>query len=141
MALTNEKFMTLKSMADEDTTIPDTLPEIAKKNLVLPTLIQKWTKYYTSQKYAVHCAEIDLEELYGQMYKDKKFNDNVDWGSSSKGIDSQIKSDPNYCTKLRTLAAQQYYLDFISETLATLKQMHYTIKNYIDYKKITTSNL
>ena len=79
--------------------------------------------------------------MYGKLYKEKKFNDDCDWGTASRGIDSQIKSDSNYCSRLRSLAAQQYYLDFISETLATLKQMHYTIKNYLDYKKITTTNL
>ena len=139
--LTNDTFKKLKDVADEDVAIPDTLPEVAKKNLALPTLIQKWTKYYTNQKYSVECEKIDLEEMYGKLYKEKKFNDDCDWGTASRGIDSQIKSDSNYCSRLRSLAAQQYYLDFISETLATLKQMHYTIKNYLDYKKITTTNL
>jgi hypothetical protein len=139
--LTNEKFAAMKIMADADVKMGDTLTEIAKKNSELPGLIQKWTKYYTRQNYEVTMLEIALDESYGELYRDKKFNDNVDWGTSSKGIDSQIRCDKGYCEKLRQLAAQKYYLNFISETLANLKQMHYTIKNFNDYKKITTTNL
>lgn len=137
MALTLDKFKQLKAAADVDVAMTDSMEGIAKKNLQLPTLIQKWTRYYTSQKYTIATQEIDLEELYGNLYADIKVNGNYDWGNK---VDTQVKSDKKYIAAARELAAQKYYYDFICETLANLKQMHYTIKNYLEYKKIQTTN-
>jgi hypothetical protein len=78
MALTLDKFKQLKAAAEVDVAMTDSMEGIAKKNLQLPTLIQKWTRYYTSQKYTIATQEIDLEELYGNLYADIKVNGNYD---------------------------------------------------------------
>lgn len=141
MALTNTQFAQLQTIAEADTKMTDKIMDVAEKNCQLPTIIQRWTKLYTNQNYCVQILKIELDELYGELFKEYKFESNYDWGNTTKGIDSQIYADKRYTTKLRELAAQKYYLDYISETLGTLKQMHYTIKNFLDYKKITTTNI
>lgn len=141
MALNNTQFSQLQTIADADTKMTDNLMDLAKKNCELPTIIQRWTKLYTNQNYCVSQLKIELDELYGDLFKEYKFNSNYDWGTSAKGIESQIFADKRYTAKLRELCSQKYYLEYITETLNNLKQMHYTIKNFLDYKKITTTNM
>lgn len=141
MSLNNQQFAQLQAIAEVDCKMPDKLLDVAEKNNQLPTIIQRWTKLYTNQKYCVELLKGELDEVYGELYKDYKFNSNYDWGNSAKGIDSQIFADNRYRTKFRELADQKYYLNYIEETFSNLKQMHYTIKNFLDYKKITTTNI
>lgn len=141
MALTNQQFAQLQIFAEQDTNLTDKLDDVAAKNISLPGIIQRWTKLYTKQNYSVMLLKMELDVLYGELYKKYKFESNYDWGSGTKGIDSQIYADKDYTAKNRELATQKYYLEFISETLNTMKQMHYTIKNFLDYKKILTTNM
>lgn len=75
----------------------------------------------------------------GELFKYYKFNDSCAWGST-KEIETQIQSNPVYCKMLRETNAQKYYLNFIQETLNTMKGLNFVIKNYLDYKKMETTN-
>lgn len=140
MIITPQLFAQLQQVGERYCTMPDTMAEIAKKNNALPTEIQYMQKFYTQQKYEVEKLKIELDELYGQLFKHYRIDDDVQW-NTTKEIESQIFADPKYTALYRQLAEQKYYLDYIGETLANLKDMHYTIKNYLDYKKITTTNM
>lgn len=138
--MTEKEFEELQNIGETDTKLPDTLEGIINKNNLLPSLIQRWTTLYTRLNYLYQNHKISLDELYGQLYKFYKFNDKYAWGTS-KEIDSQIYSNKQYCDEARKLATEKYQLDYILETLGTLKGMHYTIKNYLDYKKIISTNM
>lgn len=140
MIITPDLFKKLQEVGERYCKMPDTLSEIAKKNNSLPTEIQYMQKFYTQQKYEVEKLKIELDELYGQLYKHYRIDDDIQW-NTTKEIESQIYADKQYIAKNRELAEQKYYLNYIEETLSELKDMHYTIKNYLDYKKITTTNM
>lgn len=140
MIITPALFADIQKIGEQYCTMPDSLAEIAKKNNALPTQIQYMQKFYTQQKYEVEKLKIELDELYGKLFKHYRIDDDIQW-NTTKEIESQIYADKDYTTKYRQLAEQKYYLNYIEETLSNLKDMHYTIKNYLDYKKITTTNM
>lgn len=140
MIITPQVFASLQTIGEKYCKMPDTMAEIAKKNSALPTEIQYMQKFYTQQKYEVEKLKIELDELYGQKFRYYRIDDNVQW-NTTKEIESQIYADKDYAAKNRQLAEQKYYLNYIEETLSNLKAMNFTIKNYIDYKKITTTNM
>ena len=103
-------------------------------------MIGTYQKLYANQTYIVKKLEIDAAEKYGELVKYYKFQDSFSW-SNAKEIDSQINANPEYCKILREINQQKYFLNFITETLSNMKNLAFVIKNYIDYKKITVSNI
>jgi hypothetical protein len=78
-------------------------------------------------------------EKYGALVKFYKFDDSYSWGNA-KEIDSQINANPEYCKMLREINQQKYFLNFITETLSNMKNLGFVIKNYLDYRKIVSTN-
>lgn len=76
-----------------------------------------------------------MQNCTGQKFKWYKYKDGCAWGTA-KEIDSQVNSDADYCKLLREMNTQKYYFNFISETLNTIKNLGFVIKNYLDYKKM-----
>ena len=68
-----------------------------------------------------------------------KFDDSYSWGNA-KEIDSQINANPEYCKLMREINQQKYFLNFITETLSNMKNLGFVIKNYLDYRKIVSTN-
>ena len=68
-----------------------------------------------------------------------KFDDSYSWGNA-KEIDSQINANPEYCKLMREINQQKYFLNFITETLSNMKNVGFVIKNYLDYRKIVSTN-
>ena len=92
MIITPDLFKKLQEVGERYCKMPDTLSEIAKKNNSLPTEIQYMQKFYTQQKYEVEKLKIELDELYGQLYKHYRIDDDIQW-NTTKEIESQIYAD------------------------------------------------
>jgi hypothetical protein len=138
--MTIKEFQDLEKAVEDELKMPDGLREVIDKNNYLPTLIGKYQKLYANQTYIVKKLEIDAAEKYGELVKYYKFQDSFSW-SNAKEIDSQINANTQYCQILREINQQKYFLNFITETLSNMKNLAFVIKNFIDYKKITTSNI
>lgn len=130
-----EDFEKLQQIADEDIKLPDTIKEIIVVNNLLPATIQKWTKLFSKQKYIVAQLKTSLNQIYGEKFKFYKFDDNYAW-SSTKEIESQINKDPAYIAAIKEYDIQKNILEFIEETLINVKNLGFTIKNYLDYQKM-----
>lgn len=137
--MTLDDFNKLQSIAEEEIKMPDKFKEIIEKNNLLPSLIMKWQKLYSNQTYIVKKKEIDANIKFAELFKYYKFQDSYSWGGA-KEIESQINGNSDYCKIMRDINEQKYFLSFITETLSTLKGLNFTIKNYLDYKKIETTN-
>lgn len=137
--MTVQEFKELEKKAETELKMPDKMSEIIDKNNLLPTFISDWQKLYANQTYIVKKLEIDAAIKYGELVKYYKFQDNYSWGNA-KEIDSQINANPDYCKMLREINEQKYFLTFITETLSNMKNLGFVIKNYLDYKKICTTN-
>ena len=138
--MTIKEFQDLEKVVEEELKMPDGLRDVIDKNNYLPTLIGKYQKLYANQTYIVKKLEIDAAEKYDELVKYYKFQDSFSW-RNAKEIDSQINANPEYCKILREIHQQKYFLNFITETLSNMKNLAFVIKNYIDYKKITVSNI
>lgn len=148
--MTLDEFERLQQIAAKDVEMPDKLDKIQEKNTLLPAIIQKWTKLYSTQKYLVSNLTIDLGELYTKLFNAYKFPDkknnpynlelNHFWGDKPKEIELQINAVPCYIAKSKELNTQKYILDFIEKTLANIKDLRFAIRNYIDIKEILTTN-
>jgi len=134
-----DDFEKLQQIAEEDVKIPDTIQEIIRVNNLLPSTIQKWTKLYTKQRFIVATLKTKMNEIYGEKFKFYKFDDNYTW-SATKEIESQINKDPTYIAVVKEYDTQKYILDFIEETVSNIKNVGFTIKNYLDYQKMIYSN-
>ncbi len=143
-----ETFKKLEEKANTDLSMPDTMEAIIKKNNLLPAIIQDWIKLYQDQKYVCASLNVELLELYGDLTKcfkkprvtkelQQKYNITInDFWETAKEIDSQINCCAPYVAKLKQVNQQKYFLDFIENTLNNIKNLSFTIKNYLDYKKI-----
>lgn len=147
-----DEFKQLREDADEDVKMPDTMEAIIQKNNLLPAIVQKWTKLYNIQEFLCSRLNIELMQIYGEIYKcykfskltkdlQQKYNLSVNelW-DNSKGIETQINCNPVYIAKVKEVNQQKYILEFIKQTLDNIKNLSFTIKNYIEYKKILTAS-
>lgn len=148
--MTLEEFERLQQIADKDAEMPDKMDKVAEKNMLLPSIIQKWTKLYSKQKFIVATLTVEQCELYTTLFNAYKFPDkknnpyNLDlnhfWGDKPKEIELQINAVPIYVAKCKEVNTQKYFLDFIEKTLANIKDLRFSIKNYIDINQILTTN-
>ena len=148
--MTLEEFERLQTIAEKDTEMPDKLDLVKIKNGLLPALIQKWTKLYSKQKFIVSTLKVEQYELYTKIFNAYKFPDkktnpyNLDlnhfWGDKPKEIELQINAVPIYVAKCKEVNTQEYFLDYIEKTLANVKDLRFTIKNFIDINQTLTTN-
>ena len=149
--MTLDEFKLLKQKADKDVKMPDTFEDVMTKNNLLPAIVQDWQKLYSNQKFIMSNLNVELAQIYGDLYKCFKFSRqtadlqksygitvNEIW-DNSKGIETQISCNPAYVTKLKQVNQQKYILEFIEATLDNIKNLAFTIKNYIEYKKILSA--
>lgn len=129
-----EVFLTLKQEAKDDLNIPDSLNEMMDYRLILPSLVQKWNEYYTQQNVIVKMLDIKKAELYAKLEEEWKFHKNIAW--SGRELNDQVLGDPKFLALERERAEQNFYLEYIKGTLDNIKGNQYTIRDYLDYKKM-----
>lgn len=136
--MNKENFVKLMSFAEADAKLPDNFDDLMNKNLQIPSLIQRWTKVYTEQNALVERLRMDKGEKYGKLVEFYRFHDKIAW--PDRQIDGQINSNADFLKICRDLEEQKFYLEYIKETLANIKGLSFQIKNYLDYKKIISTN-
>ncbi len=129
-----ELFLSIKNEAIADLRVPDSLPEMMEHRKVLPSIIQKWTEYYTQQMAVIKALEVKKVETYAKLEEDWKFNKKVAW--SGRELNDQVQGDPKYTSILREIAEQNFYLEYIKGTLDNIKGIVYVIRDYLEYKKM-----
>ena len=147
-----DDFEKLQEVALKEIAMPDTIEKIIEKNNLLPAIVQKWIKLYSTQKIVCSNLTVELGEIYGDLYKcfkmpnkskdiQAKYNLTInEFWDNAKAIESQINVVPAYIAKMKELNQQKYILDFIEKTLDNIRKLGFAIKNYLDYKKILMAN-
>lgn len=146
--MTLEEFDKLQLIADNEVSLPNTFDGIMEKNRLLPTLLQKWTKLLSGQKYIYSTLNIELLEMQGELMKcykfpkqtkdlQSKYNITINelW-STGKEIESVINTIPCYIAKAKEVNQQKYILDFIDKTVENIRSMGFIIKDYIKMKEL-----
>ena len=63
-----DDFEKLQEVALKEIAMPDTIEKIIEKNNLLPAIVQKWIKLYSTQKIVCSNLTVELGEIYGDLY-------------------------------------------------------------------------
>ena len=135
--MTREDFLKYQSMADEDLLMPDNPDDILEKNMQIPGMKQKYIDAYRKQVAVVATLETKLEEA--TAIAKNKLKDGG-YAYTAKEASEQTALDDEVAKINRALIEQRYYMGWLEETSANIASLSFTIKNWIDWKKIISTN-
>ena len=133
-----EDFAKFKIMAESDVQLPENPDDILKKNMLIPNLKQKYIDAYRQQVAVVATLETKLEEAQAKA-RQKLKADGYSW--TAKEMTEQCSIDPDVSKINKALIAQRYYMGWLEETSANITSLSFSIKNWIEWKKIISTNL
>lgn len=132
--MTKDDFKVIMKEADDDLKIPQNLLDKQKYRENYPGLIQKWTKYYTLQLRVVAEITIQEAEMVAKLDDDYKYNKKKAY--DGRMLTDAVAGDPVYCTLKRKKLEQEYYLNFIRETMENVKGIPFTLRDWIEMEKL-----
>lgn len=135
--MTREDFLKYQSMADEDLLMPDNPDDILEKNMQIPGMKQKYIDAYRKQVAVVATLETKLEEATARAKNKLK---DCGYAYTAKEASEQTALDDEVAKINRALIEQRYYMGWLEETSANIASLSFTIKNWIDWKKIISTN-
>ncbi len=135
--MTREDFLKYQSMADEDLLMPDNPDDIMEKNMQIPGMKQKYIDAYRKQVAVVATLETKLEEATARAKNKLK---DGGYAYTAKEASEQTALDDEVAKINRALIEQRYYMGWLEETSANVASLSFTIKNWIDWKKIISTN-
>jgi hypothetical protein len=135
--MTREDFLKYQSMADEDLLMPDNPDDILEKNMQIPGMKQKYIDAYRKQVAVVATLETKLEEATARAKNKLK---DGGYAYTAKEASEQTALDDEVAKINRALIEQRYYMGWLEETSANIASLSFTIKNWIDWKKIISTN-
>lgn len=133
------EFNKLKEIAKQDCEVSDDIISITKQNNNLPSVIYRWQTLVAKQRWYVKSLQIDLNELHSVLTTQYKLKDDILW-TTAKELDTRINRDQSYIDKKRELLEQEWYLEFLEGVLFNVKEMRWTIRNYMEYYKTVNTN-
>lgn len=135
--MTREDFLKYQSMADEDLLMPDNPDDILEKNMQIPGMKQKYIDAYRKQVAVVATLETKLEEATAKAKNKLK---DGGYAYTAKEASEQTALDDEVSKINRALIEQRYYMGWLEETSSNIASLSFTIKNWIDWKKIISTN-
>ncbi len=135
--MTREDFLKYQSMADEDLLMPDNPDDILEKNMQIPGMKQKYIDAYRKQVAVVATLETKLEEATAKAKNKLK---DGGYAYTAKEASEQTALDDEVAKINRALIEQRYYMGWLEDTSANITSLSFTIKNWIDWKKIISTN-
>jgi hypothetical protein len=135
--MTREDFLKYQSMADEDLLMPDNPDDILEKNMQIPGMKQKYIDAYRKQVAVVATLETKLEEATARAKNKLK---DGGYAYTAKEASEQTALDDEVAKINRALIEQRYYMGWLEDTSANITSLSFTIKNWIDWKKIISTN-
>lgn len=104
------------------------------KLIELAKLYQTHCGILCSEKKEQMKLQIDLEEIYGELYKTYKFESTYRWDTKGE-IESQIFADKKYINIKKLLNDKIVIVEYISQTIDNIKNVSYQIKSYMDWER------
>lgn len=95
---------------------------------MLPTYMNSWSRIAREQQKIVSNKIVERDEKYGKLLKYYRFEDKIAWGDSQ--IKSQIQCNPEYVQICKDIVEQTYYLEYVKDTLETIKGNHFIVQEY-----------
>lgn len=124
-------------MALEDVVMPENPDDIMEKNMQIPGMKQKYIDAYRKQVAIVANLEVKLEEAVAKAKTKLK---DGGYAYTAKEATEQTALDDDVAKINRALIEQRYYMGWLEDTAANVTSLSFTIKNWIEWKKIITTN-
>jgi hypothetical protein len=132
-----EDFLKFQEMALEDVVMPENPDDIMEKNMQIPGMKQKYIDAYRKQVAIVANLEVKLEEAVAKAKTKLK---DGGYAYTAKEATEQTALDDDVAKINRALIEQRYYMGWLEDTAANVTSLSFTIKNWIEWKKIITTN-
>ncbi|MFW6311151.1 MAG: recombination mediator protein UvsY [Nanoarchaeota archaeon] len=101
----------------------------------IPLLHSKYLRLYSTEFHKLKLLQIKIDKLYGDLYHYYRYE--YDYSMDKKyEIETYINKDERYIKLRKGFAFQDTVVKFLENTIKTIKELNYTIKNYIDWKKL-----
>ena len=131
--MTINEFESLKKTAEEELKFDKS--NAAEKNILLPNLYQKWLGIFNTEASRLAVIRLDLEKKSGELYQFYKNEDKIAH-DTMKEIEGCIASNPEYLELKAKEIKQAAIVDYLEGTLNNIKQLSYSLKNFVEYQKI-----
>ena len=131
--MTTTEFETLKKNAENDLSFDKS--NAAEKNIMVPNMYQKWLGIFNTESSRLAVIRLDLEKVAGELYQFYKVEDKVAH-NTQKEIEGCISKDPRYLDLKAKEIRQVAIVDYLEGTLNNIKQLSFSLRNYIEYQKI-----
>jgi hypothetical protein len=132
-----EDFLKFQEMALEDVVMPENPDDILEKNMQIPGMKQKYIDAYRKQVAIVANLEVKLEEAVAKAKNKLK---DCGYAYTAKEATEQTALDEDVAKINRALIEQRYYMGWLEETSANITSLSFSIKNWIEWKKIISTN-
>ena len=133
--MTEESFNALRLRSQQDLIIDE--DNVLETSLNLGKLYNNYLQVYSKEIRTLKEMNIELDKRYGELYHKYKYGRDFDYSLNNKGeVDVYINNDPHYYDYLKFVRFQETVVKFLELHLECLSKMSFTIKNYIDLKKI-----
>jgi hypothetical protein len=131
--MTLEDLQKLKTISEDQLTINE--ENILTKSLNLPLYYQQYSQIYVKELKLLKVLSLDKDKLFGELYHHYKFKS--DFSLDTKGeIVTYIQADQKYYDKCLEVSNQEVVCKFIEQLLDNINKTGYSIKNYIELKKM-----
>lgn len=128
-----ETFKKLKTMAEKEIKFdPKNIENLCSEN---SSLYQKYLDIYSTELLELKKLKLEYDEKYGNEFKQVKYYDKHEWGNKAE-VDSQINTKKDILEIRNKLAVEEVIVDYLQNVLENIKRLSFSIKNYIDYKKV-----
>lgn len=131
--MTISEFEKLKKEAEAEMSFDKS--NAAEKNILIPNLYQKWLGIFNVESSRLAVIRIDLEKKRGELYQFYKTEDKVAH-DTQKEIECCINSNPEYLDIKAKEIKQVAIVDYLEGTLNNIKQLSFSLRNFIEYQKI-----
>lgn len=130
--MNDETFNTLKIEVDTDLELNKN--NIIEKNLLIPKLYNKYLNIYNKELKLYKDYLLLKDKTYGELFHYYKFDYHIKLDKKTD-IDPYINNDIKFNKICYKLNNQEIYIKWIEKILDNIKQMGYSIKNFIEYQK------
>ena len=133
--MTEDNFNAIKLRSQRDLIIDEN--NVLETCLNLGKMYNNYLIVYSTEIRTLKDMNIELDKRYGDLYHKYKYGKEFDYALNNKGeVDVYINNDPSYYEYNKFVKFQEVVVKFLEYHLECLSKMSYTIKNYIELKKI-----
>jgi hypothetical protein len=118
--------------ADEDTLIDK--HDIENELLTLSSKISKWNKRYFNAIRFLKTIETEKDKKYSSLFDLYLFDSDIKYTKSEIGI--KIKGNSDYLVLVNIYYDIEGIVKFIEKTLDNLKDIKWSLKAFVEYRKI-----